>query len=144
MLCSGIALAASLVLAFKLLLGIGLCTSSTLLRWWCIGHLLRGTPGSVCTLVVDVFVFSPTMSWGWFVCLRHGPERRGVESRRDQVQPEEKTTLMSGAKTPISLDDPFSLITSQQNYPGSLIVFGRLGGPFFLEPVLSYSRDMIC
>jgi hypothetical protein len=62
MLCSGIALAASLVLAFKLLLGIGFGTSSTLLRRWCIGHLLRGTPGSVCTLVVDVFVFGPTMS----------------------------------------------------------------------------------
>jgi hypothetical protein len=77
MLGSGIALAASLMLAFKLLLGIGFGTSSTLLRWWCIGHLFRGTPGSVCTLVVDVFVFGPTMSWGWFVCLRHGLTTEG-------------------------------------------------------------------
>jgi len=66
----------------KLLLGIGFGASSTLLCWWCIGHLFRGTPGSVCTLVVDVFVFGPTMSWGWFVCLRHGPTTEGVESRR--------------------------------------------------------------
>jgi hypothetical protein len=83
MLCSGIALAASLMLAFKFLLGIGFSTPPTLLGRWCIGHLFRGTPDSVCTLVVDVFVFDPTMSWGLFVCLRHDSTTgKGVESRR--------------------------------------------------------------
>ena len=90
MLCSGIALATSLMLAFKLLLGIGFGTSSTLLRGRCIGHLFGGTSDSVCTLVVDVFVFDPTMSWGWFVCLRHGSTTGRALRAGERVQAEEK------------------------------------------------------
>ena len=116
MLCSGIALAASLMLAFKLLLGIGFSTPSTLLHRWCIGHLFRGTPNSVCTLVVDVFVFDPTMSWDLFVCLRHGPTTEGVEGRRTRSQSEENNLdvykILSIARRLISL------VTSQQDSPG--------------------------